>query len=157
MAQDGEADDRFSKHDKGEAHMLRRAAVITAGLAMAASFGLAGAGVASAAAPALKIKPNAIWTFEIKGNSCDQEKFDTATHTFFSPHHGDAGTWQFGDGSAILMIWTSPQSLSGHNFGGRFVSTTTPVEYKGSFNGDPIALRAKLVKGAVATFNGVTC
>ena len=51
--------------------MLRRAAAITAGLAMATAFGLAGAAVASAAAPALKIKPGATWTIEVNGGGCE--------------------------------------------------------------------------------------
>ncbi len=37
--------------------ILRRAAAVAAGLAMATSFGLAGAAISSAAAPTLKIKP----------------------------------------------------------------------------------------------------
>ena len=42
------------------------AAVVALGFAMAASLGLAGAGTASASAPALKIKPFATWTVEFK-------------------------------------------------------------------------------------------
>jgi hypothetical protein len=58
-------------HDKEDAEVLRRAAVVAAGLAMATSLGLAGAGTASAAAPALKIKPGATWTIEINRGGCE--------------------------------------------------------------------------------------
>ena len=54
------------------------------------------------------------------------------------------------------MIWTAGPE-SGKNFGGNFVSTTKPVEFKGSYNGGATFLRAKLVKGAVTSFHGSTC
>ena len=144
------------EHDKGDAHMLRRAAVITAGLAMATSFGLAGAGVASAAAPTLKIKPNAIWTLEVKHMGVTRRN-STRPHTRSS--RPITATLEPGSSATARRSDDLDEAggMSGHNFGGRFVSTTTPVEYKGSYNGDPIALKAKLVKGAVATFNGATC
>ncbi len=135
--------------------MFRRAAVIAAGLAMATSFGLAGAGTASAAAPSNHIKPNVIWTLEIYHGGCEQDLFDTSTHTFIADHDNAAGTWQYG-GSAILMIWTQGGN-AGHNFGGRFVSTATPVRFKGSWNGGTVAEKAKLVKGAVSFYQGIYC
>jgi hypothetical protein len=46
---------------------LRRSVAIVGGLVMATSFGLAGAGVASAAVPALKVQPGSRWTFEDHG------------------------------------------------------------------------------------------
>ncbi len=132
--------------------MFRRAAVIAAGLAMATSFGLAGAGVASATTPTVHIKPSATWTLEENGAGCEQDTFNTTTHTFSSDHNSGGG-WQFG-GSSIFMLWNAGP---GYNFGGTFVSTTTPVEFKGSFNGGPTFLKAKLVKGAIKFFHGFTC
>ena len=44
---------------------MSTAAVIAAGLAMATSIGLAGAGVASSEASALKIHNGETWTFEM--------------------------------------------------------------------------------------------
>ena len=135
--------------------MLRSAAAVAAGLAMTTSFGLTGAGMASAATPALHIKSNAIWTLEIFRGGCEQDTFDRSTHTFIADANNAAGTWQYG-GSAILMIWTQGGN-AGHNFGGRFVSTTTPVRFKGSWNGGTVAQKAKLVKGAVAFYQGIYC
>ncbi len=134
--------------------MLRRAAVTAAGLAMATSFGLAGAGVASAAAPALKIKPNAIWTLEIKGvPGCEHDQFSTATHTFVSDNFADSGTWSSGVGT-ISMVWTTGAD-NGLTFSGHSVSTTTPVEYKGSVSSGNA--KAKLVKGPVTSYQGFPC
>jgi hypothetical protein len=135
--------------------MLRRAAVIAAGLAMATSFGLAGAGLASAAAPALKIKPNAIWTLEVKGFWCEQDQFNTVTHTFVSDYLADAGSLS-GGGATISMAWTAGGD-TGLSFSGHFVSTTTPIEYKGRVTNDGLSDKAFLVKGAVTSFNGHSC
>ncbi len=137
--------------------MLRRAAVITAGLAMATSFGLASATIASAAVPTLKIKPNATWTFEVTGAGCEQETFNTVTHHFISDLAGDKGTWSGGGGTTVSMSWTAGGD-AGVNFFGRFVSTTKPVEYKGPISaGGATQGHAKLVKGAVKSFNGSSC
>lgn len=132
--------------------MKARWAMAASGLAMVTSFGLAGAGLASAAAPALKIKPGATWTLEIKGAGCEQEVFQS--NGTFASKDGDAGTWHDG-GSTISMAWTVGV-ISGLTFSGHFVSTTTPVEYKGTLGGIRTG-HAKLVKGAVASFNGQTC
>ena len=135
---------------------LRRGAVIAAGLAMATSFGLAGAGMASAAAPALKIKSGATWTLEVKNAGCEQDHFNTTTHRFTADLGGDKGTWS-GGGSTISMTWTGGVS-SGVTFSGHYVSTTRPVEYKGSATvEDTSGETAKVVKGAVASFDGVNC
>ncbi len=134
---------------------LRRAAVIAAGLGMATSVGLTGAGVASAAAPALKIKPGATWTFEAKHARCEQEVFQS-NGTFVADNDGDAGNWS-GGGSTIKMHWTAGADgeleLTGH-----FVSTTTPVEYKGPLKHAGVGIhRAFLVQGAVSSFDGFNC
>ncbi len=123
--------------------MLRRAAVVAAGLAMATSFGLAGAGMASAAAPALKIKPNATWTIEpTSGGGCHQEKFNTTTHKFKADFGSDKGTWS-GGGSTINMTWTFGED-AGKTFSGTFVVGSSPKEYSGVFgDGTPV----NLVKG----------
>ncbi len=136
--------------------MLQRVAILVAGLATTASIGFAGAGMASAAAPALKIKPGAIWTFEVKGAACEQDTFDTSLHTFVSDLYNDSGTWS-GGGSTISMAWTTGGD-SDVTFSGHFVSTTTPVEYKGPLGGIAHAgMSGKVVKGAVATFDGYAC
>ncbi len=112
---------------------------------MATSFVLAGAGMASAAAPALKIKNGAIWTLEVKNGPCEHDLFNTPnTHTFVADN-GLSGTWS-GGGSNISMVWNGSTQM----FKGHYVSTTTPVEYKGSVNTGSNVFKAKLVKGAVA-------
>ena len=78
---------------KQRAIKTRRATLVGAGLAMSASFGLAGVGMASAVSPALNIKAHSIWTVEVKGNGCELIQFTDAGHTFVSDLGGDAGTW----------------------------------------------------------------
>jgi hypothetical protein len=139
--------------------MLRRTAVTAAGLAVATSFGLAGAGMASAAAPALKIKSGVIWTFELIASGCQQEKFNATTHHFKAVNPifgGDKGTWTGGGSGSTVMTWTHGTDAGGQ-FGGSFQPGSSPKEYEGTYvNGDVIAT-ARLVKGAVTSFNGLPC
>jgi hypothetical protein len=135
---------------------LRRAGVIAAALTMATSFGLAGAGTTSAATPAHKIKPNATWTVEAGGAGCEQAVFNTTTHHFTSDRFDDKGTWS-GGRSTLGMTWKAG-THSGVTYRGDFVSTTTPVEYKGLANdGNGITIRTKVVKGAVTSYRGLAC
>ncbi len=136
--------------------MLRRAAVITAGLAMVTSFGLAMAGVASASTPTLKIKPFATWTLELKPAGCELASFNTFVNTFVTDETPPgSGTWS-GGGSRISMFWTVGDN-TGLSFRGHFVSTTTPVEYEGTASEDGNSVKAKLVKEVVATYRGLSC
>ena len=139
--------------------MLRRTAVIAAGLAVATSFGLAGAGMATAAAPTLKIKNGAIWTIEVNGGGCQQDKFNTTTLRFKAVNPlfgGDKGTWTGGGSGNAVMTWTHGSDAGGH-FSGGFQVGSSPKEYEGTYvNGDFIAT-AWLVKGAVTSFNGLAC
>ncbi len=130
--------------------MLRRAAVIAAGLALAGSLGLAGAGAASAAAPALKIHNGATWTVEVNDGGCEQGVF-ASNGTFSTPYdplfRGDAGKWS-GGGGTIKMKWTAG-SDRGLTFQGSF--TKTPAkEYVGQYGGIDAGATGQLVKGAVA-------
>lgn len=134
--------------------MLHRAAVIAAGLAMTASVGLAGTGAASAASAGQHIKPGAKWTMEIDVNSfgCEVETFH-ANGTFTADKLGDSGTWN-GGGRTIGMLWKAGADTFG-NFNATF--TRTPVsEYSGPFGGT-LGGRGQLVKGVVASWNGVAC
>jgi hypothetical protein len=140
-------------HDKENPYMARRAAVIAAGFAMATSFGLAGAGTASAALPALKIANGAIWTIEVFGGGCQQEKFNTTSHHFKGVNPMYVGTWS-GGGKAISMVWAGVND-QGLTFGGSFVSS--PKSYIGSFGGPLTGETGQLVKGAVASFGGANC
>ena len=132
--------------------MLRRAAAIATGLAMATSFGVAGADTASAAAPALKIKPFATWTLELKPAGCELASFNTFV-TDETPSGSGNGS---GGGSTIKMIWTVGDN-TGLSFKGHFVSTTKPVEYQGTASEDGNSVKAKLVKEVVATYHGLSC
>lgn len=133
---------------------VRRVAVIAGGLAMATSFGLAGAGAASATAPALKVKPGSEWTLEDHGiehtGGCEVDTM-ASNGTFTSDLFGDSGTWS-GGGSTITMTWTTGED-NGATFNGTF--TKVPVdEYRGGLSdGDP----GLLVKGVVHKFHGQTC
>jgi hypothetical protein len=135
--------------------MLRRSAAMVSGLAMATSLGLAGAGVASAAAPALKVKPGSHWTFEDHGiehtGGCEVDRM-SANGTFRSDLFGDSGTWS-GGGTTITMTWTAGDD-HGVVFTGTFTSTTRVKEYKGSLNTGDLAV---LLEGVVHTFHGQSC
>jgi hypothetical protein len=157
IAHGGEADDRRSEARQGGNMMLRRAAVIAAGLAMATSFGLSGAGVASAAAPALKIKQQAIWTVEVTEGKlvCELVSFDTSDNTFITDHAGDAGTWS-GGASTIGIAWTAGPDI-GLTFSGHLVSTAKPAEYKGVVSLDGESVKAKLKKDALPSYRGSRC
>ncbi len=134
--------------------MFRRTVAIVAGLAMTASVALAGAGTASAAAPALHVKPGGQWTIEIRHHTggCEDETFSATG--FSGDHGGDGGTFDFG-GPMIIMEWSTGPA-QGLTFTGTF--TTKPVrEYKGSFGGIGGFLVGALVKGAISTWHGYPC
>jgi hypothetical protein len=127
-----------------EATMLRRAAVLAAGLAMTACAGLAGAAPASAVSPALKIKPGSQWHDASASTSCDEVITFAANNTFTADKAGDAGTWS-GGGTTLTMRWTAGGS-TGVVFKGTF--TTTPdVEYLGKFSLGGTHESGELVKG----------
>ena len=130
--------------------MLRRAAVLAAGVAMATSLGLAGAGMAAAATPALRIHNGATWTIELSGGGCEHDNFNTSTHKFASPeiqYGGDKGDWS-GGGSAISMVWTHGGD-DGLTFHGKFVLGSSPKFFSGHFGGTATGFTGYLVKGAV--------
>jgi hypothetical protein len=134
--------------------MLRQAAMTVAGLAMATGFGLAGVGVASAASPALKVKPGSQWTLEFHGvegtGGCEVDTM-ASNGTFTSDLFGDSGTWS-GGGKTLHMTWTTG-SDNGVIFNGTF--TTTPRrQYKGSFNS---GFSGAVIEGVVHSFKGQTC
>ena len=131
--------------------MFRRIAVLAVGLAMTAGAGLAGAGAASAASPALHIKADAKWTEETVRGGCEIDTF-AANGTFTGDvDPGDTGTWS-GGGTTITMHWTG-DSNPGLSFSGTF--TTTPVkEYKGTLRYEGAVFSGKLVKGAISRWGG---
>jgi hypothetical protein len=138
--------------------MAQRAAMVATGIAMATRIGLAGAGTASAAAPALKIKPFSTWTIEFKHGkvgTCEQVSFNTFVNTFVADDAGDAGTWS-GGGSAISMAWTAGPDI-GATFTGHFVSTTKPVEYQGVTSIDGHSVKTMLVKEVLMSYRGFPC
>jgi hypothetical protein len=115
--------------------MLRRVAVVVAGLAMTASIGLAGVCSASAASPALHIKPDSMWTLEVKNGGCEEDIFQS-NRTFSSDVGGDAGTWS-GCGATIAMNWTSG-SDAGQKFSGTFVLHRVAGQVQGTGKPRPI-------------------
>ncbi len=129
--------------------MLRRVAVLAAGLAMTASVGPAAVGTASAATPAvLHIEAGSKWTAKINlgdgSGACEVDTF-AANHTFTSDFR-DKGTWS-GGGNKVAMIWT--KGYVGVTFSGSY--TTTPRhEYIGRFGGPTAGDKGRLIKGAIA-------
>jgi hypothetical protein len=138
-----------SSGDDEEEDMLRRVAVLAAGLATTASVGLAGAGAASAASPALHIVAGSRWTVEVtQGNGCEVAHFE-ANHTFWvhPVGNGDVGTWS-GGGKSITLTWTSGPD-TGTIFEGTF--HTTPIEqYVGTYSFTGGSSPGELVKGHAA-------
>jgi hypothetical protein len=102
-----------------EATMIRRVAMLAAGLAMTASVGLAGADSVSAASPSLLTKPGSQWTTVIL---CEVVTF-AADGTFKADYFGDAGKWSGGTRSTLHMKWTK-----GEDKGWSF----TALSYKGA-------------------------
>jgi hypothetical protein len=129
---------------------VRRAAMIGTGVVLVTSLGLSGVSIASAAAPAGKIKQGATWTMEVTGGFCLYETFATTTHRFKSAATGanDKGTWS-GGGSTITMTWTK-----GSNEGLLFKGAWTTVGATKGFEG-PMTLNSApygdglLVKGVI--------
>jgi hypothetical protein len=107
--------------------IMRRAALIAAGLVMAAGVGVAGAGTASATE--LKIHNDAVWTMRTSDGGCELEQF-ASNGTFTSGGHndGDAGKWSGGEGT-IKMTWTT-----GDAAGLKFKGTYAAKAYSGSLN-----------------------
>ncbi len=127
--------------------MIRKTAVLAAGLVLTASVGLVGVGSASGVSPALHIKPGAKWTVEPE-EGCETVKF-LANYTFTTRNDfGDAGTWS-GGGDTIKMRWT--QGLSqGRSFIGASFANRPVREYVGTLGNKTERGPAWLVKGAVA-------
>jgi len=131
----------------------RRAAMAATGIALATSLGLSGVCIASAAAPAAKIKSGAIWTLETTVlGLCFKDTFNTTTHRFTSitinpvdSGYGK-GTWS-GGGSSISMVWTKGVG-KGMGFSGTF-SSTPGKSYQGeiTINAEPYS-DGLLVKGS---------
>jgi hypothetical protein len=108
--------------------MLRRAAVLAAGLAMTACLGLAGVGATSATTPRA-ISNGSKWTIEANGESCEIETFETTNHTFQGDRPSDHGKWSVPAPTKVRMKWTGGEGLSGLTFHGTFDSSLQ--EYKG--------------------------
>jgi hypothetical protein len=109
---------------------IRQAAVAAAaGLAMATSFGLAGASVGSAATPALKITQGSKWS-AIANGGCFEIVTFALNHTFTGSRGRDKGKWS-GGGTTLTMTWTAGKAI-GLTFSGTW--TTTPgKEYNGTY------------------------
>ena len=125
--------------------MVRRVAVLAAGLAMTAGVGLAGVGAASAAAtPKLHLTATP-WTFKVDHSTfCEVLNFNLQNLMFSSPN-GDHGNWA-GGGSTLALAWTGGPD-SGLLFSGSFVSSS--MSYKGSLNDLSQSDKAKVVQGSV--------
>jgi hypothetical protein len=122
--------------------MVQNAAVVAGGIAMTAGLGLAGAGTASAAAPALKIHNGDLWTVHVNGKStCEVDTFNTITHRFTSDLFNHKGTWS-GGASTIFMTWKK-----GVHAGGTFSGTFSkpPKAYISNFGGTLTSLTGQLV------------
>ena len=129
---------------------MRRAVMVATGIAMATSFGLTGAAMASAAAPALKIHNGAIWTLEgNQGVGCEQEVFaSNGTFSAATKHGaGDAGTWTGGQ-STISMSWTAGPNAGDRTYAGEFRSARG--YYKGTLFADAQVVKGKLLHKVVS-------
>ena len=134
--------------------MLRRVGVLGAGLAMTASVGLAGVGVASAASQA-SIGNHSMWTTEINGIGwCEIDTFVTTNKTFTGDYDGDGGIWSGGT-TSVKMKWTAG-GFKGTKFKGTYNSSSKAFVGHFFYSGGTTDT-GRLVKGAVLSWNGVTC
>jgi hypothetical protein len=126
--------------------MWRQAAAMATGLAVAAGLGLGGAGIASAATPALHIGPRSVWTVQIQ-TGCENVGFKLTTHTFTDVEGiGDSGTWS-GGGIRLTMKWTHGPS-TGAIFRGTYHPMGTTPNYNGTFSGT-LSGPGGVIKGTV--------
>ena len=110
--------------------MVRRAAMVASGIALTASVGLAGAGVASAAASTQQhIKDGSEWTVEPHGASlCDVATFHS--DGTFTGSFGDSGLWStFSSGNELVMIFAPSDGLT-LKFNGEYIQASK--EYSGT-------------------------
>jgi hypothetical protein len=125
----------------------RRTALAAAGIAMAASVGLVGAGAASGAGPNVKIKQGAIWTEKEVHGGCEQLVFaSNGTFAAVNPTlNGDTGTWSGGK-STITVDWTG-----GLDAGLVFSGTFVPAKgyYEGTISAGMGTLKCRLVDRAI--------
>jgi hypothetical protein len=127
-----------------EEAMLRRAAVLAAGLALTACGGIAGGGAASAATPTLHVEPGSTWLAEPRPGGCELEIF-SANRTFASEFGGAGGGWS-GGGATIAMTWT--RRTKGLVFDGTYTeSVHGNPEYKGKFSIEGFVFKGELIKG----------
>lgn len=126
--------------------MVRRAAM-AAGILIATSLGLAQAGTASAATPALHVKDGSKWTMGFENGGCEIQTFSShGSFTFVSDLFGDHGTWSAA-GDSLTMKWTGG-SEAGWKFKGTYNVSTKA--YFGNLGGTAkgLQLTAILDKGA---------
>ena len=121
--------------------MFRKAAVLGAGIIMAATVAWAG-GVASAAQPASKITAGSNWTIIFKGGGCEVQTFGSHG-TWTADRYNDAGTYGV-DGRTLDEQWTKGGD-KGLSFDALY--NKAKKDYKGQFGGIH-AGSGKLVKGA---------
>jgi hypothetical protein len=129
--------------------ILRRAALMAAGLAMATGVGLAGVSTATAATPQTLHLTAGPWTLNVKGGGCEVLTFtftSGSSGNFTADRFSDAGVWA-GGGGAIALSWTAGGD-TGLLFSGIYQSS--PVEFKGSFGGAVSGTHGKLARGATA-------
>ena len=123
--------------------MLRKAAAVAAGLAMVASFGVAGVGAATAATPALHVKGGSRWTMKVTSLGCEVESF-AANGTFKGDVGSDKGTWTGGH-DTLNMKWTKG-TMGGATFSGTLRAPDR--EYEGTFTHNGTSQLGELVNGA---------
>ncbi len=123
--------------------MLRRIAILAAGLTMTASGGLIGVGAASAVSPALHIEPGSGWRAEPISGGCELDVF--SPWGTFSSEDGGGGTWS-GGGETVRMKWT--RGTKGLTFEGTFTpSAHGYLDYEGKFSIYGYVFKGQLAKG----------
>jgi opacity protein-like surface antigen len=121
--------------------MLRRTAVLGAGIIMAATVAWTGA-VASATQPTSRITAGSKWTVVFKGGGCEVQTFGSHG-TWTADRFKDAGTYGV-DGSTLDEQWTKGVD-KGLSFDALY--NKARKDYKGQFGGIS-AGSGKLVMGA---------
>ena len=112
--------------------MVQRVAMAAAGIAMATSLGVSGAGMASAAAPALHVTFGSNWEFFIAcpgGNPFEAVTFESNGTWFSTSPAGDSGIWK-GGGTTLTMKWSGDVT---EKFKGNWVQKSR--EYSGMLTG----------------------
>jgi hypothetical protein len=133
---------------------MRRLAMASGALAVAATLVTTGGFGGIASASVHHVQPGTVWTIELNQLNCEIQTIH-AGNTWVSDLFGDAGTYR-GGARTFSETWTSGAIDAGTTFSGRWHRATQ--SYVGVFHGGlRNGVTGQLVSGVVSSWDGATC